>query len=202
MCIRDRALVALPVGYAIVRLAGRSRSALLFLIELPFALPGIVVAIAAIQLFLRPLPLIGVSLYATPWIILFAYLARFLSMAIKPAIAALTQLDQSVEEAASLCGAGFGQRLHHVLLPAILPAMLAGALFVFLSAFNELTVSALLWGPGTRTLGVILFSLEEAGLTAEASALAVLTMLIVAALMLILDRLGRRLPPGVVPWAV
>jgi iron(III) transport system permease protein len=196
------ALVALPVGYAIVRLAGRSRSALLFLIELPFALPGIVVAIAAILLFLRPLPLIGVSLYATPWIILFAYLARFLSMAIKPAIAALTQLDQSVEEAASLCGAGFGQRLHHVLLPAILPAMLAGALFVFLSAFNELTVSALLWGPGTRTLGVILFSLEEAGLTAEASALAVLTMLIVAALMLILDRLGRRLPPGVVPWAV
>jgi iron(III) transport system permease protein len=196
------ALVALPVGYAIVRLAGRSRSALLFLIELPFALPGIVVAIAAILLFLRPLPLVGVSLYATPWIILFAYLARFLSMAIKPAIAALTQLDQSVEEAASLCGAGFGQRLRHVLLPAILPAMLAGALFVFLSAFNELTVSALLWGPGTRTLGVILFSLEEAGLTAEASALAVLTMLIVAALMLILDRLGRRLPPGVVPWAV
>ncbi len=196
------ALVALPVGYAIVRLAGRSRSTLLFLIELPFALPGIVVAIAAILLFLRPLPLIGVSLYATPWIILFAYLARFLSMAAKPTIAALTQLDQAVEEAASLCGAGFVQRLRHVLLPAILPAMLAGGLFVFLSAFNELTVSALLWGPGTRTLGVILFSLEEAGLTAEASALAVVTMLIVAALMLILDRLGRRLPPGVVPWAV
>lgn len=195
------ALLALPVSYALVRLARRSRASFSLLIELPFALPGIVVAIGAILLLLRPLPLIGVSLYATPWIILFAYLARFLSMATKPAIAALTQLDRSVEEAASLCGAGFVQRLRHVLAPALFPAMLAGGLFVFLSAFNELTVSALLWGPGTRTLGVVLFSLEEAGLTAEASALAVLTMLIVAALMLAIDRLGDRLPPGVIPWA-
>eukprot|EP01036_Dinobryon_divergens_P042909 gene42909-57058_t len=156
---------------------------------------------AAILLFLKPLPVLGVSLYATPWIILFAYMARFLSMAVKPVTAALSQLDLSVEEAASLCGAGFIGRLRHVLLPALLPAMLAGAVFVFLSAFNELTVSALLWSAGTRTLGVILFSFEEAGLTAEASALAVLTMLIVALLMLALDRLGRRLPPGVVPWS-
>ncbi len=196
------AVLALPVSYALVRIAGRSRATLLFLIELPFALPGIVIAIAAILLFLRPLPIIGVSLYATPWIILFAYLARFLSMATKPTIAALTQLDRSVEEAASLCGAGFGARLRHVLVPALLPAMLAGAMFVFLTAFNELTVSALLWSAGTRTLGVILFSLEEAGLTAEASALAVLTMLIVAGLMLAIDMLGKRLPRGVVPWAV
>jgi iron(III) transport system permease protein len=195
------AVLALPVSYALVRIARRSRAVLQFLIELPFALPGIVVAIAAILLFLRPLPLVGISLYATPWIIIFAYLARFLSMALKPTAAALTQLERSVEEAASLCGAGFTQRLRYVLLPALLPAMLAGAMFVFLSAFNELTVSALLWSAGTRTLGVILFSLEEAGLTAEASAMASITILIVAGLMLVIDRLGRRLPPGVVPWA-
>ncbi len=196
------AVLAMPVSYAIVRIAGRSRAALLFLIELPFALPGIVIAIAAILLFLKPLPVVGISFYATPWIIIFAYLARFLSMATKPTIAALTQLDQSVEEAAALCGASFAERLRHVLLPALMPAMLAGALFVFLSAFNELTVSALLWAAGTRTLGVILFSLEEAGLTAEASALAALTMMIVAVVMLAIDRLGKRLPRGVVPWAV
>jgi iron(III) transport system permease protein len=196
------ALLAMPVSYAIVRISARSRAVLLFLIELPFALPGIVIAIAAILLLLKPLPVLGISLYATPWIIIFAYLARFLSMATKPTIAALTQLDQSVEEAAALCGAGFHERLRHVLLPALLPAMLAGAMFVFLSAFNELTVSALLWAAGTRTLGVILFSLEEAGLTAEASALAALTMLVVAVVMVGIDRLGDRLPRGVVPWAV
>ncbi|MFM9975051.1 MAG: ABC transporter permease [Beijerinckiaceae bacterium] len=195
------AFLALPVSYGLVRIAGRSRALLQFLVELPFALPGIVIAIAAILLFLKPLPLLGVSLYATPWIILFAYLARFLSMAIKPVAATLSQLEISVEEAASLCGAGLFNRLRHVLLPALLPSMLAGAMFVFLSAFNELTVSALLWSAGTRTLGVILFSLEEAGLNAEASALAILTMLIVAVLMLALDRLGKRLPPGVVPWS-
>jgi len=73
---------------------------------------------------------------------------------------------------------------------------------VFLIAFNELTVSALLWGPGTRTLGVVLYGLEEAGLTPEASALGASTVVVVGALMLLIDRLGRFLPPGVVPWAV
>lgn len=196
------ALASVPVAYALERLAGRFRTLMLFLVELPYALPGIVIAIAAILMFLKPLPLINISLYATPFIILFAYLARFLALAIKPVSASLAQLDRQVEEAAALCGACFSRRMTAILVPLLLPAMLAGGIFVFLIAFNELTVSALLWSPGTRTLGVVLYGFEEAGLTPEASALGVSTIVVVAALMFVIDRLGQFLPPGVVPWAV
>lgn len=57
-------------------------------LELPYAVPGIVLAIACILLFLRPLPLIG-SLYATAWIILAAYLMPFAAFAAKLVAAAL-----------------------------------------------------------------------------------------------------------------
>jgi iron(III) transport system permease protein len=71
-------IASIPLAWALERRAGRARGAIEAMVEVPYALPGIVLAIACILLFLRPLPLLGVSLYATPWIILFAYLARFL----------------------------------------------------------------------------------------------------------------------------
>jgi iron(III) transport system permease protein len=63
-----------------------------------------------------------------------------------------------------------------------------------------LTVSALLWSSRNETLGVILFSLDEAGLSAQASAIAVVTIAVVVALLLVMDRLAPRLPAGVLPW--
>lgn len=178
----------------------RGRETLGFVIQLPYALPGIALGIACILLLLRPLPLLNVSLYGTPAIILFAYVARFQAVALEPIRAAMTALDRDQEEAAAVDGATLGQRLYHIVLPALLPSMAAAALLVFLMAFNELTVSALLWSAGTETLGVALLSLEDAGLAGEAAAVAVLTVGMVAALMLAFDRLARFAPDGIVPW--
>jgi iron(III) transport system permease protein len=194
------ALMAVPIAYASLRHLPRQRALIEGLFEIPYALPGIVLAVAAILLFLKPLPLVGISLYGTAAIIVFAYLARFLPLAIKPVAASLAQLDPSVEEAASLCGAGTLARIRYIIAPAVAPAMTAGALLVFLIAFNELTVSALLWSRGTETLGVVLFGLEEAGLASAASALAIAATAVVALTMLLLDRLGTRLPEGALPW--
>ena len=83
---------------------------------------------------------------------------------------------------------------------ATAPAAVAGALLVFMGAFNELTVSALLWSGGNETLGVVLFSLEEAGLAAHAAAVAVTTILAVILILAVLDRFSARLPAGVLPW--
>jgi iron(III) transport system permease protein len=196
------AFLAVPLAHALDRRLGRLRRPAEALLEVPYALPGVVLAIACILLFLRPLPILGVSLYGTPFIILFAYLARFLPMALKAPAAAVAQLPPDQEEAARICGARFGRRLRTIVLPAIAPAAAAGGLLVFLTAFNELTVSALLWSAGTETLGVALFSLEEAGLASEAAAVAVAASSLVAAVMLALDRLAGRLPPGVLPWRV
>jgi iron(III) transport system permease protein len=82
----------------------------------------------------------------------------------------------------------------------VAPAASAGALLIFLTAFNELTVSALLWSSGTETLGVVLFSLKEAGLAGEAAAVAISASAIILIAMLTLDLLGRHLPQNILPW--
>jgi iron(III) transport system permease protein len=194
------ALLSIAFAYVLERRMGRMRRIVEPIIELPYALPGVVLAIACILLFLRPLPLLGFSLYATPFIILFAYLARFLALALKAPVAAMAQIEAHHEEAAKLDGASLWQMLRFVVAPILAPAAAVSALMVFLVAFNELTVSALLWSSGTETLGVVLFSLKEAGLAGEAAAVAISASVVILAVMLALDLLGRRLPENVLPW--
>jgi iron(III) transport system permease protein len=196
------ALISIGFAYALERRMGRFRRVVELVIELPYALPGVVLAIACILLFLKPLPLLGVSLYATPSIILFAYLARFLPLALKAPVAAMAQIEAHHEEAAKLDGASLWQMLRFIVAPILAPAATVSGLMVFLVAFNELTVSALLWSSGTETLGVVLFSLKEAGLAGEAAAVAISASLIIFAVMLGLDLCGKRLPRNVLPWRI
>jgi iron(III) transport system permease protein len=194
------ALLVVPVAYGLIRLVGRSRILAVSLLEISYVLPGIVLAIACILLFLKPMPLVGFSLYATPWIIVFAYLARFLSVALKPVLAGMMQIDVAQEEAAAIDGARLIQRLFGIVFPSLLPAAVAGGLMAFLLAFSELTVSALLWSAGTETIGVVLYNLEEAGLASQASAVAIIIVAVVTIAMLVLDALGKYLPAGALPW--
>ncbi|MGP9677758.1 ABC transporter permease [Halomonas sp. AOP27-A1-41] len=193
-------LCSLPLAYHLQRLPARLQNLTLSIIELPYALPGVVLAIACILLFVRPLPIINVALYGTLGLIFVAYLARFLVVCLKPVSASLAQLDPSLEEAAQLAGAGPWRRLSTIVMPLIAPALFAGGLLVFLLAVNELTVSALLWSAGNETLGVLIFNLDEGGESVLASAVSVLVVLMVASLMLSLSLLAPRLPKGVVPW--
>jgi iron(III) transport system permease protein len=194
------AVLAVPLAYAVERRAGPATRLGVALMEVPYVLPGIVLAIACILVFLKPLPILGFSIYATSWIIVFAYLARFLPVALKPALAAMAQLDPAQEEAAALDGADLPRRLVSIVAPALVPAAAAGGLLAFLLAFGELTVSALLWSAGTETVGVVLFSLEEAGLASQAAAVAVVTVAVVTAAMALLDLMAARLPAGALPW--
>ncbi|MBL8696918.1 MAG: iron ABC transporter permease [Alphaproteobacteria bacterium] len=193
-------LLAVPLARLIAWRPTRLARFLDLIVELPFALPGIVLAIACILVFIKPLPVIGVSIYGTLWIIFLAYLARFLALALRPLLGGLAQLDPALDEAAAAAGAGFARRLTSVLLPLLAPAAAASAALVFLTALNELTVSALLWSSGRETLGVIVYSLQEGGDTPLASAVSVIAIGIVVALMALADRLGRSLPPGALPW--
>lgn len=196
------ALASVAFAYALERRMGKLRRVVEAVIELPYALPGVVLAIACILMFLKPLPLLGVSIYATPFIILFAYLARFLPLALKAPLAAMAQIEAHHEEAAKLDGVTLWQMLRFIVAPILAPAAVVSALMVFLVAFNELTVSALLWSSGTETLGVVLFSLKEAGLAGEAAAVALSASAVILAAMLALDGLARRLPANVLPWRI
>lgn len=192
--------LVLPLAYITVRRPRRLYSFVLLLVDIPYALPGVVLAIACILLFAKPVPILQISLYGSLGIILFAYLSRFLTVSFKPVYASMLQLDGALEEAARLCGASMVRRWRDIVLPLLAPAAFAGFLLVFMIAVNELTVSALLWSAGNETLGVLVFNLEDGGETVLASAISVLIVMMIAMLMLVLGIVGRNLPKGVIPW--
>lgn len=190
--------VAVPLAWIMTRRPSRLTRAVDALVDLPYALPGVVLAISCILAFMR-LPF-GITLYGTLTIILLAYLSRFLVVMLRPVQAAIGQLDPAMEEAAASAGARLGRRLRTIVLPLSAPAAAAGAILVFLTAVNELTVSALLWAGGTETLGVVIFNLEDSGDTVMASALAASIVALVIVLMGVVQLAGPRLPKGTVPW--
>ncbi len=192
-------LICLPLAWLMERNPTRLGRLFDGLVDLPYALPGVVLAIAMILLLIN-LPFTDTTLYGTIWIIYLAYLARFMTIMFRPIQASLRQLDPAMNEVAQSVGASLFQRLRSIILPLSAPAAAAGAILVFLTAFNELTVSALLWSSGTETLGVMIFNLDDSGETVMASALAMTIVLVVMLLMGAIQLSARRLPKGVVPW--
>jgi iron(III) transport system permease protein len=192
--------VAIPLAYFLVWRRSRLLRFVNVITEIPYAVPGVVLAIAAILLFVKPIPIIGISIYNTVWIILFCYLARFLVLGLRPVVSGYHQLDRTLEEASQIAGARLARRLRTIILPLIAPTAAAGALLIFLTAFNELTLSALLWSSGSETLGVVFFSFQQGGDSTYAAALGVLTVGVSIALMVSTLLLAGRLPSGVLPW--
>lgn len=193
-------LVAVPFAY--FRLLRKAREYRLAeaLIDAPYALPGIALSIAMILLYLPPLPGLGVSLYGGGAILFLAYLARFLAIGLRPVMAGQAQFDPRLDEAAAIAGAGLARRLRTIILPLSAPAAAAGALLIFMMAFNELTVSVLLWSSGWETLGVTVFTLQEEGNSTAAAAVAILSVLVTLAIAGLMTALGRHLPRGALPW--
>ncbi len=192
-------LAAVPLGWLLAR-GYRGARVLNLGADVPYVLPGIVLSIAFILTFLPPLPVLGFSLYNTLWILLLAYLARFFALALRPVVAALTQLDPALEEAARSAGARSLFRLATIVLPLVAPAVGASAILVFLGAFSELTVSALLWSRGNETVGVVVFSLQDEGRTTMAAAVSVWVLGVVLMMAAAVTLLSRWLPDGVLPW--
>jgi iron(III) transport system permease protein len=157
------------LGAMLAVLARRLRTgrALQALVALPFALPGSVIAIAAILAWNRPL-------HGTLLLIGLAYVARFWTLAERPIGAALSGLNASRLRAAQASGAGPLAALRTAWWPALAPAFAAAGLLTFVQAFHELTISSLLYGPGSATIAVVVLSAEQGGDVGTTAALAVL----------------------------
>ncbi|MBQ7223080.1 MAG: iron ABC transporter permease [Erysipelotrichaceae bacterium] len=165
------------LAYVIYKVKPRGGTLLEMLAVLPYSLPGTVMSIGCILAWSGAF--FGISLYNTIWIILVAYVARYLSYVLKSSSAALQQVHPSLEEAARSCGASHYDALKDVTLPLIKPAMLSGFFLVFLPCMRELTTSILLYGPKSRTLGVAIYQLRTNGQINQASALSVITILLI-----------------------
>lgn len=164
------------IAYVINKIKPRGKVALEIISILPYSIPGIVLAIGVILAWSGNL---GLNIYNTIWIILVAYIARYVAFSMKSASASLQQVHYSLEEAARSCGATHFESLRDVTLPLIRPAMISGFFLIFLPAMRELTTSVLLYGPYTRTLGVAIYSLRSDGYIVDASALATMTILLI-----------------------
>ena len=161
------------------RTADRLRVVLEFLVAVPYAVPGIVVGLAMILASLQLKPFTGFSLYNTVWIILVAYLARFLIFGVRTASAALAQVHEALLEAAQVSGASWARSQVAVVLPLVRKSLLAGWLLIFVPALTELTVSVLLWSVGNETVGVTVYNLQDHGNLVGSASLAVVVMLLV-----------------------
>ncbi len=179
------AVIAVTVGAAVAYLDVRTkvygRKLLDYLAILPLGLPGTVMAVAVLLAFIRP-PLV---LYGTIWILLVAYVARFVPLATRSVNSAFRQIDPALEEAARIMGAGWWTATRRILLPIARPGFLVAFLLVFIPAFGELSATILLYTGGTETLAVAIYRLNDLGQIEVVSALAVFTIVFILSLSLV-----------------
>lgn len=186
-------VLGVAIGYRLARLAPWAAAAFDLLISVPYAVPGTVVALAMILAWLRPIPVVGLRLYDTIWILLVAYVARFLVFGVRTVQAGLAQVHGSLEEAARISGAGPLEAFLGIMVPIIRPSLAAGWALAFVPAVAELTLSILLFSVGNETIGVVIFGLHDEGKITLAAALAVLVSLLLVALnVLVRALLGGR----------
>ncbi len=164
------------ISYVIVKMRVKGKGILEFLGMLPFSVPGSVIALGVILAWSGKF---GINLYNTVWIILIAYIARYMAFSLKANSAALEQVHDSLVEAARACGASMWQSLKDIVVPLVRPGMIAAFFLIFLPALRELTVSVMLYGPSTRTIGVAIYTLNEDGETVYSAALAGIALIII-----------------------
>ncbi|BCG57367.1 ABC transporter permease [Paenibacillus sp. URB8-2] len=178
-------LVCLVAGSLFAYLRVRKPSGLNKAVEIaasvPYTLPGIVFALSMILVWMEPIPGWNPGIYGTMSILFIAYICRFLILQIRSGVTAFMQIDSSIEEAARVSGAGIRRRWTAILLPLVFPGLLTGGILVFLTALTELTVSALLYASGSQTIGVTIFSFEQAGDTLYSTALSSLIVALIGA---------------------
>ena len=133
-------LLAVLVGYVTTRLKIRGHKTLETTSLLNYTLPGTVVGIAYIIAFNdKPIVLTG-----TLWILIAAYLFRYSSAGIRNVIAALAQIDPSIEEASRSLGAGSARTFVSITIPLVLPAILSGMKYLFIHSMTAISATIFL----------------------------------------------------------
>jgi len=193
-------VLSVLLGYFLTWRKGPLTRFMQFCTDSSYALPGVSLGVALILIFLRPLPVVEVSLYGTPWIILIAYIAGFSSLALRPILSGYQQIHPNLEEAAQVAGASWPRRMVDIVLPLIVPAATASAILIFMSAINEIQTSIMLISSSARTLGPMIIFLEEGGASTLAAAVGCLMVLGIVLLMAISSLFSKFLPKGVLPW--
>lgn len=161
-------------SWILVRTRLKARWLLDLLTTLPLVFPGIVMGLAILRFYLT----VPIPIYSTLWILLVAYVARYIPYGIRYTHAGLLQLHRELEEAAYSSGASWLDCFRRITLPLLTPSFLGGWVFVFLISAKELSMSILLAGPRTPVVSVTIFELWENAQIGELAAFGVVWTLI------------------------
>ncbi|WP_100405810.1 ABC transporter permease [Bacillus solitudinis] len=164
-------------------------------VGLPYALPGMVLALAMILTWMQPIPGWNPGIYGSIWILFIAYVTRFMILQVRGSMTAMSTIAPSMEEAAHVSGARMVAKWQSIMLPLLVPGLVSGAFLVMLTTLTELTVSALLWSSGSETIGLMIFNFEQSGYTTYSTAFSsvvVFTMLFLTAILLGLQKIYER----------
>ncbi len=128
----------------------------------------------------------------TSGILALAYFIRHIPLAVRPTVASFQTLDPALEEAAGSLGATWSQTLFKVLLPCVLPGLMAGVLLGFVSALGEFVSSIMLWNPTNKPISVAIWQKMDQYLIGQAAVYSVLLMLLVALALVIYSVVAKR----------
>jgi iron(III) transport system permease protein len=167
----------------------RGGGVLAIAVLLTFAVPGSTLAVAVLLAY-------GPAFRDTLLLILIAYLAKLWAVGHRSVLGSIRNLPPELMWAARAGGAGPMAAVRTVMVPLLRPALFGGWLLVFLFAFHELTMSSLLYGPGSDTLAVMILNLQQVGDVGVSTSLAVMLtipLIVIAIPLVATGTLSRRL---------
>jgi iron(III) transport system permease protein len=181
-------LLTATIAWIIVRTKWRGKGALDFLAFSPIAMPGLVLGIAILWLYL----VVPVPVYGTLWILLIAYVTKYLPFGMRACSSSMLQIKKELEEASETSGASWGHTFRKVILPLLAPGFVAGWIYVITHSFRELSTSIMLYRSGTEVIAIVLFELWDGGQYPQLSALGMVMIVILIAISLLARAIGSR----------
>jgi iron(III) transport system permease protein len=166
--------LSLPVSILSVRQPNPASRIVSRLCQVGYAVPGVVIALSLLFLVNRFLPF----LYATPLVVVIAYVFRHMPQAVRSSESALTQVSVTLEEASRTLGHTALETFFRVTLPLSLPGLLSGAALVFLTSLKELPATLLLRPAGFDTLAVRIWVWASEGFYVHAAPAALVLVLL------------------------
>ncbi len=173
------------VAYAIHRTRTWGRGWLDVVTTVPVGVPGLVLAIGIFVVALHT------PLYGTIWVLLLAYLVRYLPYSQRTVSAALLSVSSDLEESARVSGAGWLATMWRVHRPLLQPGLVAAWLLLFVTFMREVSMSMLLARSGTETLSTALYSLLTYDPMGASSAFTVVQVAMILAVAVAFLRVSR-----------
>ena len=181
-------VLTLFASWLLVRTKIRGRWLLDLMTTLPLLFPGIVMGLAILRFYL----FVPIPVYGTLWILLIAFVTRYIPYGIRYTHSGLLQLHKELEEASYVAGASWTSSMRRIILPLITPSFLGGWIFIFLLSAKELSMSVLLVSPQTPVVSVAIFELWENAQIGELAAFGVIWTAILVSVAILYYTIARR----------